>query len=227
MHPSKHRAIKIVFSVLLAAVLVFGQASVAFASGDRQTECQDNGGSWVGSDANTGTCTYPEGNAVTLSVCGAGYILTRSYTAFSLDSETCTAVAVDDGPSYFYGECSDRQEGAATGPINLAPCNGYNGSATFGEGACATECTVGAGLPSVANRNLPDDALATLYVRVVGEDGQPSNDSYTACFDNPEGISLTLYRFVSGEWRALVTSSGDPICAGASGDGSFYIAPAS
>lgn len=241
---------KVAFSILLALMLLVTQTSAA--SGQvltPQVECNDNGGTWVASlilaeqpaqhvrarpapgsalaaklgvpVGSDGTCTYPSGNAVALSVCGVGYSLARTYVSGSLTSQSCTRVG-----DYYYGECSDRQEGASQEPAFLTPCGGQNGSATFEPGACATECTVGTGLPSVANSHLPADAIATLYVRVVGADGQPSNDSYTACFANLDGIELTLYRFVSGEWRALVTSSGNPICASASGDGSFYIGAA-
>jgi hypothetical protein len=99
----------------------------------------------------------------------------------------------------------------------------HNGSATFPPGSCPQQCTINSTLPNNAKNDLPGDELATMYVRVVNEDGAPGDGSYVVCFSNPHGASLTIYRYIAGAWVALRVAAVDPICITASGDGAFYL----
>ena len=209
----------------LAAVLVFLLVSTGLptlaSSVDPQVSCLANGGTWDGMDSISGTCTYPAGNNVAMKYCGAGYKYAVSYIEGSQASQTCTP-----GESYYsvlYMGCGNRVEGPNPDPVVVHLCWGYNGFVRFPAYVCPLTCLIGFVLPYQAAGDLPSGALATLYVQLDDTDGSPYNGTYTACFENPEGETLTLYRYISGEWRAINTSSRNPVCASATGDGSFYL----
>lgn len=212
---------KLFVAVLLALTLVFSQYGVAYASDPAQVVCEDNGGTWSGSNVNTGLCTWGAGSAVALDACGNDtHAYKRSYVSGTLTGDQCTQTVFSYGST-----CADMAEGGDQ-QEEITPCYTNNSSATFGPGACSGNCVVSSSLPRDAANNLPGDSLDTLYVMVRDEDGNPTTDSYTVCFNNASGALLTIYRFVSGAWSAFATSSGDPICATASGDGAFYLGAA-
>lgn len=250
MQRSTPKTTSLILSILAVLALFVGQWSAAYADNGSPTNkeiCEAKGGTWEEAETNhmlhqywghvrarparwvgdhngvgaqNGTCTYPSGNPEAVSVCGEDHILRRVYGDLGV-ANYCEYA--HPGPPFPYGECGDRHEGPVIDPVTLMPCGGYGTYATFGVGGCAASCTVGTQLPVNANRSLPEDASATLYVMTRGEGGTPSNDGYSACFENFDRLLLTLYRFVSGSWQAQITSSANPICAGASGDGAFYI----
>lgn len=111
-----------------------------------------------------------------------------------------------------------------SGSANLG--GNKNGWFYYNEGTCAGSCSVGANLPKGAKNSKPDGTNATLYVRMVDAEGNPSNGSYTVCFD-PEklGNDAVIYRYISGVWVAQPAfNSGGLVCTTASGDGAFALA---
>jgi hypothetical protein len=124
-----------------------------------------------------------------------------------------------------YMGCGSRVWGPQPDPVLVYLCWGYNGSVFFPAWACPQSCLIGFVLPFEAENDLPPDALATVYVQLDDLDGSPYGASYQVCFENPDEELLTLFRYVSGAWRALNTSSRSLVCATASGDGSFYLGP--
>lgn len=216
-----YKSSKLVSATLVALTLILSQAGVAYASVTPQDFCEDNNGSWSGASVHTGTCTFAAGNAVALVACGSDvYALQHTYVSFAKTGESCLQTV------FPYGTCGDLAEGEGE-EEEITPCYDDGGSsATFGPGACSGNCVISSSLPKDAANNLPGDALDTLYVMVRDAEGNPSTDSYTVCFANPNGALLTIYRFVSGGWRALATSNSDPICATATGDGAFYLGAA-
>jgi hypothetical protein len=215
--------VKLSAAALIAFVMIFTQASIAYASDPAQVICVDNGGTWDGSDVNNGVCTWAAGSTVAVDACGNDtHAYRRTYVGGGLTGDECVQTIF---PTYPYGTCGDLAEGEGE-EEEITPCYDDGSYATFGPGACSGNCVISTSLPKDAANHLPGDALVTLYVMVRDADGNPSTDSYTVCFANPDGDLLTIYRFVSGEWRALVNSSADPICATASGDGAFYLGAA-
>jgi hypothetical protein len=218
---------KLILAALLALALIFSQAGTAYASAAPQEICEDNNGNWSGPNNGTGTCTYAAGSAVALDACGSNLLAYQTtYSSYAFTGDECIqTIFPTSTPTYPYGTCGDLAEGEGE-EEEITPCYDDGSYATFGPGACSGNCVISTSLPKDAANHLPGDALDTLYVMVRDADGNPSTDSYTVCFANPDGDLLTIYRFVSGGWRALVTSSGDPICATASGDGAFYLGAA-
>lgn len=219
----------------LMAFLIFASTLPVLAGlPDAQIMCEDNGGSWAGIDAETGTCTYPEGNAIATQACGPGYNYTQEWVTNEGPESTCVllstvvlSVTEEEQPDYnlVYMGCGSRVWGPQPDPVLVYLCWGYNGSVLFPAWSCPQSCLIGFVLPSEAANDLPPDALATVYVQLDDLDGSPYGASYQVCFENPDEELLTLYRYVSGEWRALNTSSRSLVCASASGDGSFYLGP--
>lgn len=216
-----------IFRLFAAAMLVLAAAgtlaSPAFASVSAQTECEADGGEWLGDGGSmaTGTCTYPAGSTgFAAAGCDAdadAYVTEPWILNVSQGFDACVAAETETG-----GQNTESTEGSGeTITLNLG--GGKNGSATFPLGSCPVQCTIGPTLPIAAKNDLPGDALATVYVRVVGEDGTPYEGSYTVCFDNPDGDTLTIYRYVGGVWTAVQVAASNPICVSASGDGAFYL----
>jgi hypothetical protein len=189
-----------------------------------ETTCTGSGGAWSGVDSDNGDCTYPQGNATALGICGAGYEYTETFIAGASSGTSCTYVGTssseDDSPS---GN-GDEVKGGGDEPVTLFLGSGNNGSATFAPDACPQKCTIGPNLPAGAKDSLPDNAVATMYVRVVNEGGETGGGSYTVCFKNPEGQPLVIYKFVGGAWVALTfPSNSNQVCVTSSGDGAFYL----
>jgi hypothetical protein len=213
----------------LIAFFVVASTLPALAGGpDAQDLCESNGGSWDGLDARTGICTYPEGNTIATQACGPGYDYTQEWVTNEGPESTCVLLVTTDVTSDYnliYMGCGSRVWGPQPDPVLVYLCWGYNGSVLFPAWSCPQSCLIGFVLPFEAANDLPPDALATVYVQLDDLDGSPYGASYQVCFENPDEEMLTLYRYVSGEWRALNTSSRGLVCATASGDGSFYLGP--
>jgi hypothetical protein len=91
--------------------------------------------------------------------------------------------------------------------------------AYFSEGTCAVNCYIDPHLPAGAQNALPGGVITTLYVNISPDPG----GSYSVCFENPDNESLTIYQYLGGIWVPLVVSTNNPVCASATGDGSFYL----
>jgi hypothetical protein len=96
--------------------------------------------------------------------------------------------------------------------------------ANFSAGVCLQKCTVNSGVPAGAKKALPGKGvIATLYVRVVNEGGEPGNGAYRACFANPDLNDVVIYQFISGVWTPVMYGTASTFCAPAMGDGAFYL----
>jgi hypothetical protein len=103
--------------------------------------------------------------------------------------------------------------------------NNGSAGANFSIGVCLQQCTVNNQLPKQAKNNLPSKGvLATLYVRVVDENGEPGNGVYRACFANPDGNKVVIFQFISGTWIPVMYGSAATFCTSGAGDGSYYLA---
>jgi hypothetical protein len=218
------------FSLLLALVLAAGVVVTPAFAIDAEALCDDQGGTWDGADAFNGQCTYLTDAPDFYSWCEpADTYMIETYVAGSIT----TGICYNDTPPG--GSPSSDSDSEEIGPQNTNPTNeggaggtltlgaGKNGSATFPEGTCGQKCSISSSLPAGASSSLPANAIATLYVRVVDEGGQPGSGSYTVCFANPDGAVLTIYRYVGGAWVALQIANTSPVCVNASGDGAFYL----
>ncbi len=213
MNSPKKSTVSLV-AAIFALLLALTFASPAYASGFAQDICEANDGTWSGPNNMNGTCTYVSGDIIAVTNCGAGY----SYLVyFVADAETGSDCIADPSPDL--GGTTANSDVPTT--LNLG--GEKNGSATFPAGTCPQQCTISPSLPNNAANDLPADALATMYMRVVDEGGVPGSGTYTVCFNNPNHELVTIYRFVSGAWVAVAVSEGSPICTTASGDGSFYL----
>ena len=218
-------------SLYLIGLLVFlllASTLPARAGTDAQVTCEGNGGSWSGISASTGTCTYPEGNLFATQACGAGYDYTEEWVTNEGPEPACILLSSsDDEPDYnlIYMGCGSRVWGPQPDPVLVYLCWGYNGSVFFPAWSCPQSCLIGFELPFEAKNDLPANALATVYVQSDNLDGSPYNATYQVCFENPDNELLTIYRYVSGEWRPVNTSSRSLVCTSASGDGSYYVGP--
>ncbi len=170
---------------LLLLALLASTTTPAFAGGSGEGVCIANGGTWVGPNG-AGTCIYAAGDIISVVNCGEGYIY---YVHYFFDVETSSECVVVPPPEDTTKFTDDENGGTTT--LNLG--GEKNGSATFPPGTCPQKCTISSSLPNNAANDLPADALATMYVRVVNEDGTPGDGSYTVCFDNPDLEALIIY----------------------------------
>ncbi|MEX1247884.1 MAG: hypothetical protein WEA61_05335 [Anaerolineales bacterium] len=204
-------------AVVLAVVMALASTSIARAGTLLDDQCFASGGTWELLTFPFVSCTYPPGSDVAVAQCGQGYSVTYTYELIGETTVDILCIQTADAP--ILTEDSDNPGQPAT--LHLG--GGKNGSVTFPPGSCPQKCTISASLPAGANSSLPSGALATLYVRVVDEGGVPGTGSYTVCFDNTDGASLTIYRYIAGAWVAVSAASSNPICTTASGDGAFYL----
>lgn len=229
MQRLKNLSLHSLYLIGLIAFLIIASTLPTLAGGpDAQFLCESNGGSWNGTSSSTGICTYPEGNTIATQACGPGHNYTQEWVTNEGPESTCVLVVTDDDdPDYnlIYMGCGSRVWGPQPDAVLVYLCWGYNGSVFFPAWACPQSCLIGFKLPFEAENDLPSDALATVYVQLDDTNGGPYNASYQICFENPDDELLTIYRYVSGEWRALNTSSRSLVCTTASGDGSFYLGP--
>jgi hypothetical protein len=205
------------FKRLLAktsTILLAGALALPLLGGSAALACEYDGGTWSGSDVMSGTCTFAPG--------------TDKFTAHCTSTDSSYYENYDSGVlggsgcvSGYNPPVSTDNNSDETVTLNLP--GGKNGSVTFPPGACPQKCSISHNLPAGANSSVPDDALATLYVRVVDEGGTPGEGSYTVCFSNPKAEALVIYRYLGGVWVAMRSAASDPICTVASGDGAFYL----
>ncbi|MEX2160649.1 MAG: hypothetical protein WD751_01940 [Anaerolineales bacterium] len=214
-------ALRVVAILILAVVPALLMASPAYAFDF--SDCASAGGTWSGL-IDTGTCTYDASHALSIASCLPGESLEQEYVFGGLFTSTCIAASSSSSSS---GETQTYTpivlDEDITEPTTLVLGAGKNGSATFPPGTCQQKCSISAVLPAGAAGALPGDALATIYVRVVNDGGEPGEGSYTLCFSNPEGATLTIYRYLGGAWVAVAVGSSNPLCASGSGDGAFYL----
>lgn len=215
-------------------MLALSLAVLAWLQVDAATQedvCVGNFGSWSGVDADFGTCTYAANSNWAIANCSSSiHTFTETFLSDESYTSTCTLVAAASsasGSAPAPGGCKSEVRGPLEKKALLYLCHHKNGSATFPIGACALKCLISADLPDQAERKMPGNAAAVIYVRVVAPGGVPGNDSYTVCFyvgdldlDPP-----SIYRYVGGEW-VLVTygnQANTMVCASAMGDGAFYL----
>jgi hypothetical protein len=204
---------QILFPLLIVLLLTLLWATPAYAI-DQEGICDLGGGAWSGADGDNGTCTYAAGSSVAVSTCGSSTAtLVETFVAFIEQSSVCTE------PSTSGGGLTNSTDGPSEDSLSLDLPGGKNGSVNFGAGTCVQNCAISPNLPLAADHALPEDAIATLYVRIAGG----GEGSYVVCFENNSESSSTIYRFIGGEWVALVTGTGNPLCASGSGDGAFYL----
>jgi hypothetical protein len=217
----------------MAAMLALGLAMLAWwqaAAATHQDDCIGNFGSWSGIDAETGTCTYAANSNWAIANCGADHIFTESFHPDESTTSGCTlyiAPASSGSGPPDPGGCRSEVRGPLEKKVVLYLCHHKNGSAAFPIGACSMKCTISADLPDQAERRLPGNAAAVIYVRVVEPGGAPGSDSYTVCFSvNDLGLTPpSLYRYVGGDWVRIAFGNENStlLCASAAGDGAFYL----
>ncbi|HSS99467.1 MAG TPA: hypothetical protein VLK33_20670 [Terriglobales bacterium] len=99
-----------------------------------------------------------------------------------------------------------------------------NGYAVFPYLACPQQCTITATLPHGASNDLPQDALAMMYVRLVNFGGAPGTSAYWVCFENKNLKDPAIYRYLQGEWvRLTFVRNSNPFCTFVSLEGSYYL----
>jgi hypothetical protein len=193
-----------------------------------EATCDAAGGSWSGSDSNTGTCTYDANSAAALFSCAADEELVEFYFSGAFHHGECNLVvsgsSSDSDSDEDADETKKETDKNSEGPVTLVLGGDKNGDVTFPPETCTQKCTISANLPGPAKNSIPGDAAGTIYVRLVDENGNPGTGTYLVCFNNPDGHPVIMYRFVGGAWVALTfASSSNRICVSASGDGAFYL----
>jgi hypothetical protein len=192
----------------------------AFAGGlYTNAYCASIGGTWSGSDAVNGACTFAANGSTAVSACGVDSTYVVTVDTGNPISSSCIPVLNQEN-----SDSTENHEGDGTEPTTLNLGGDNNGSATFPPGTCPQKCTITPSLPVGAGNSLPGNAVATMYVRVVDEGGASGTGSYTACFNNAGGQPLVIYKYVGGAWVAqTVASTSERICVSSSGDGAFYL----
>jgi hypothetical protein len=213
------KSLIVLFCFALALIL----PTFAQASAPPDVYCEEAlGGTWAGEDGWNGTCTIPDENSFSDEYCDDGYDLVIYYDEGSEEGSEC--VPVGTGPGAGGEEYSHNSTQGGDAPVGLCTIAGGPWRCTyFPPETCGQNCYIDPHLPAGANSSLPAGAIATMYVHVVDENGEPGTGSYTVCFENPDGETLTIYRFIGGSWVAVAIGSGNPICTVQSGDGSYYL----
>jgi hypothetical protein len=197
-------------SLSLVLVLLAAFVWVTPASANQAT-CTGAGGTWEGTNANNGECTYASSSATAIGACGSDtfpYVVTYEFGA-----EVSARCAGRNGS----GATSN---GAVAETFTLTLPAGKNGWVNFPADTCNINCTINAQIPQTAKADLGGPTLATLYVRL---DGGFGTGSYQVCFENPYGASRTIYQFTGGTWWPIARGTGTTICGTASGDSAFYL----
>ncbi len=223
------KVLKISTGLLFALLLVLFISQNALA-GDTVTPqflCEDGGGTWSGLSAYTGECTQVQGSSEG-NPCEPGQIwvtytsyLDGEFAGASFDcfvGESSPPVTVNDSPvtvndySHNSGQGGDAPVGLCTQAAGHWRCS------YFDAGTCADNCYIDPHLPAGPHDALPDNVITTLYINVSPDPGGP----YIVCFENPDNESLTIYQYIAGAWVPVAVGTSNPLCASASGDGSFY-----
>lgn len=195
-------------SFVLVLLLAFVWVTPASAN---QATCTGAGGTWTGTNANNGECTYAATSATAMAACNSDefpYVVTYKFG------------------SEISARCSGRNGSGAVsnGPVaegfTLRLGGGKNGWVNFAAGTCDVNCSINAQIPQTAKDDLWVTPLATLYVRV---DGGFGTGGYQVCFENPYGASRTIYQFTGGTWWPIARGTGTTICGTGVGDSSFYL----
>lgn len=197
---------------LLVLAISLAWVTPAFAA---RATCNSAGGTWSGSDADNGTCTYPAGHPLTVTSCGAYKIQYQVTFVANVETDTDCILFPPSRPATRLGT-----NGGSETSVVLPIKGSWKGSVEFFGGTCKQNCTVDTVLPALAKENMLVTPLATVYVRL---DGGVGNGSYQVCFNNPLNESLSLYQFIGGTWWPVNRSTSNPVCAVASGDGAFYL----
>jgi hypothetical protein len=218
--------------ILLAVGLASSLTLLAWVQADaatHQDDCIGNFGSWSGTDAETGTCTFTANSNWAIANCGADHTFTEEFTDDETYIPACTlfVLAASSSGQPESGGCKTEARGPLETRVVLYLCHLKNGSATFPVGACSLKCVISADLPAQAERKMPGNAAAVIYVRLVAPGGTPGTDTYTVCF-NVADLGLqppSIYRFTGGEWVlvAFGNEASTVVCTVARGDGAFYL----
>ncbi|TAK13672.1 MAG: hypothetical protein EPO32_04545 [Anaerolineae bacterium] len=199
-----------------------------------ESECWFIGGTWESEPGVSATCTVTHtmigdcpGTTIYSFNLASPYPYEKTITCSALETEEETKGGGYTAPPKpripGHGNFGNGITSDGSGSANLG--GGKNGLFYYNEGTCAGSCSVGANIPKGAKNSKPSGTQATLYVRMVDSDGNPSNGSYSVCFDPGKLDAPVIYRFVSGAWVAQpVYNSGGLVCTTASGDGAFALA---
>jgi hypothetical protein len=149
------------------------------AAATHEDDCLGGFGSWTGIDAETGTCTYAANSNRAIANCGADHTFTETFHSDETTSTACTLyVSSGSGSSTpDTGGCKTEVRGPLIAKVVLYLCHHKNGSAAFPIGACTLKCVISADIPDQAERKLPGNVAAVIYVRVVAPGGTPGTDS--------------------------------------------------
>jgi hypothetical protein len=211
---------KYILGASLTLLLVLSTTLNAFA-GDltHQDYCEGSGGTWVGDDGYFGTCTYPPEHEYSLEACDEGQSLVYEYPIEAEPFSTCVTPESTPGTP---ADTDTHHSGNSSIPpvLSCTIASGPWRCAYFNEGTCAVNCYIDPHLPSGADHDLPDGGVySTLYVNISPDPG----GSYVVCMENPDNELFTLYQYLGGVWVPLAVSTNNPVCASATGDGSFYL----
>ncbi len=173
-------------------------------------------------DGTNGSCTIPHdyfGDCPGTTIYYGTVVLTNYETThFECVAGGGSGSSGSSGRNPGYGKYGGKIVNEAAGSAALG--GNKNGSFYYDAGTCTIGCIYTPSLPGKAANSLPDDAVATLYVRLA-EDG---TGSYTVCFDVSGIANPVIYRYISGAWVAQpISFSGGQACTTASGDGAFAL----
>lgn len=214
-------------AVIALSALVTSPAQAIGAEG----WCVSMGGTWSESDATHATCLFLPGSAGEIEYeaeCpGASSVVINwvldlgSWTQTGVECVAAT-VGVDGGAAPPYGPYGNE----VTDPSDITLCLGgnLNGCVTFVGDQHVNKCTISPMLPVGPASSLPEGTVATLYIRLPGDQG---SDTHTVCFST-EGIeNPVLYQYIAGQWVIVNNGGyGSQICATHNGDGSFALGEA-
>lgn len=233
--------------VLLTGILMLGFQVVQAASvldkplyASNAAACIANGGTYTSINVGLGAwkCIYPPGSSGhTLSgqcsnyeyfVTGAFPIVENQDLQRRVFSRTAPkpnrssvffssyCITVPQSPPG-YGHCGNEIANTPD-PVTLISCDGTV-IVAFDAGTCVGKCTITPHVIAVLEKKLAQvdgEVIGAAYVKVRN----PGGGSYKICIAG-EG---TIYQWISGEWRALSTSTAaGQSCAFGSGDGNYIL----
>ncbi|MEX1248421.1 MAG: hypothetical protein WEA61_08055 [Anaerolineales bacterium] len=213
------------FAFAIVVVIALAAASPALAlPPEPEVDCEAAGGVWISTDATHGECHLGPDSALFIGTCDpetdSGVV---HYWALIIDTGNwepqgfhCDSGPFSPGPGY--GPYGDELTDPAQTTLELK--SPFNAWVTFEGGWHFHKCTISPMLPVGPAKDLPEGVVATLYVRVVAEEG--TSDTHTVCFSTEGVENPVLYQFIAGEWVVVNAGGyGGQICTTHSGDGSF------
>jgi hypothetical protein len=222
----------LVFALLLLFMRTTTQASAAPLP-TAQDDCVANGGTWThfgGSDGENGYCYLPVGNPIPLANCNSDQYMEQYYVAGSLSFENCYGGASyvpsygGYGGYYSFPNLNQFKHHITDDEAGELDMIKKNGEFDYTAGTCSGKCIISPSIPKAALKTLPDDATDKLYIRLVDENGNSIDGSYTVCFDLGEISNPIIYRYVGGAWiQQPISVGGGQVCTSATGDGVFAL----